>query len=96
MTREDVIKGLQKSAAYFRSSFDALYGTVACEKFRSWTDAIEQATVLLKAQEPMDAIVVPNGIDRSGGWWFQCPNCKMEIEPRDKYCRSCGQGVKWE
>ena len=52
MTREDVIKGLQESAAYFRSSFDAMYGTVACEKFRSWTDAIEQATVLLKAQVP--------------------------------------------
>lgn len=51
--REKVIKGLQESAAYFRSSFDAMYGTVACEKFRSWTDAIEQAIALLKAQEPI-------------------------------------------
>lgn len=50
----------------------------------------------LKTQDPMDSIVVPNGIDRSGGWWFQCPSCKMEIEPRDRYCRSCGQAVKWE
>lgn len=50
----------------------------------------------LKAKEPMNAIVVLNGIDRSGGWWYQCPNCKMEIEPRDKYCKNCGQGVKWD
>ena len=50
--REKVIRGLQESAAYFRSSFDAMYGTVACEKFRNWTDAIEQAIALLKALEP--------------------------------------------
>ena len=49
--RENIINGLQESAAYFRSSFDALYGTVACEKFRNWVDAIEQAIALLKAQE---------------------------------------------
>lgn len=48
--REKVIGSLQEAAAYFRSSFDAMYGTVACEKFREWTDAIEQALALLKAQ----------------------------------------------
>lgn len=51
---------------------------------------------MLKAQEPRDAVIVQNGIDGSGGWWFQCPNCMMEIEPRDRYCRSCGRAVKWE
>lgn len=50
--REKVVDGLQEAAAYFRSSFDAMYGTVACEKFRNWTDAIEQVIALLKAQEP--------------------------------------------
>lgn len=50
--REKVIEGLQDAAAYFRSSFDAMYGTIACETFRNWTDAIEQAIALLKAQEP--------------------------------------------
>lgn len=49
--REKVVDGLQEAAAYFRSSFDAMYGTVACEKFRNWTDAIEQVIALLKAQE---------------------------------------------
>lgn len=61
-------------------------------KYALHRDALE----LLKAQEPVDAIVVPNGIDRSGGWWYQCPSCKMEIKPRDRYCRNCGQAVKWE
>ena len=50
--QKQIITGLQEAAAYFRSSFDAMYGTVACEKFRNWTDAIEQALALLKAQEP--------------------------------------------
>ena len=58
---EKVIKGLQEAAAYFRSSFDAMYGTVAFEKFRSWTDAIEQALALLKAQEK--ATIEPKRID---------------------------------
>lgn len=51
--QKQIITGLQEAAAYFRSSFDAMYGTVACEKFRNWTDAIEQAIALLKAQEPI-------------------------------------------
>lgn len=52
MTRKEVYKGLEQADVYFRSSFDAMYGTFACEKFRSWTDAIEYAIALLKAQEP--------------------------------------------
>lgn len=58
--REKVIKGMQESAAYFRSSFDAMYGTVVCEMFRNWTDAIEQAIALLKAQEPRHRLEVHN------------------------------------
>ena len=57
---------------------------------------VNELLALLKAQEAAEPIVVPNDIYRSGGWWFQCPTCKMEIEPRDKYCKSCGQAVKWE
>lgn len=48
----NVIDNLQEAAAYFRSSFDAMYGTFACEKFMAWTNAIELAAALLKAQEP--------------------------------------------
>jgi len=46
---------------------------------------------LLKEQEA----VKPN---RSGGmrpgWW--CGACNYEIGQGDKYCKHCGQAVKWE
>lgn len=77
-----------EEAAYWRNEIHAM------EERIQWL--YDQLAPLLKAQEPVDAIVIPNGIDRSGGWWFQCPSCKMEIEPRGRYCKSCGQAVKWE
>lgn len=55
----------------------------------------EQAFNALKAQEPMNAIVVHNDISGCGSWWYQCQRCKMAIDPKDKFCRSCGQAVKW-
>lgn len=60
MTREEVYKELEQVDAYFRSSFDAMYGTVACEMFRNWTDAIEQAIALLKEQESRHRLEVHN------------------------------------
>lgn len=67
--REKVIEGLHEAAAYFRSSFDAMYGTVACEKFRSWTDAIEQALTLLKEQE--SRVLALDGIHRGMVVWLE-------------------------
>jgi len=48
---EKVIKGLGESAASFRESFNAMDGTLACEIFRSWAEAMEQAIALLKEQQ---------------------------------------------
>lgn len=80
MTREEVYKGLEQADAYFRSSFDAMYGTFACEKFRSWTDAIEHALALLKAQETQDD-------DADFMTHIICEICdyavKNEMEPND-------------
>ena len=98
--REKVINGLQESAAYFRSSFDAMYGTVACEKFRNWTDAIEQAIALMKVQEPVKPAV---DIDT-----WKCGNCGHTLEHQEllgdnvlfheqyNFCPECGRPVKWE
>ena len=61
-------------------------------RYKLLSDVIE----ILDSMKPLEAIIVFNGVDMSGGWWYQCPKCKMEIEPRDKYCKSCGQAVKWE
>ena len=73
MTREEVYKGLEQADAYFRSSFDAMYGTVACEKFRSWVDAIEHALALLKEQEPV----------------VRCSECKYAHMTYDGECKYC-------
>lgn len=53
------------------------------------------ANNLLKAQEP----VVPKlGGDAGpfGTHWYQCGVCSGQINPGDKYCRSCGRQVKWD
>lgn len=71
--REKVVDGLQEAAAYFRSSFDAMYGTVACEKFRGWTDAIEQAIVLLKAH-----VIQFNEIDDYEVLWLEIRDVESE------------------
>ena len=96
--RENIINGLQESAAYFRSSFDAMYGTYACEKFRSWTDAIEQAIALLKAQEALPAV---DAVPVAQGEWveepdrvnhYHCSNCGVVwgvMSKAMKYCPNC-------
>ena len=89
---EKVIKGLEckLNQSCAQCPYDEDFNCIGCDVL--FRDAI----ALLKAKEPVDVIVVHNGIDRSGGWWYQCPSCKMEVEPRDRYCKSCGQAVKWE
>jgi hypothetical protein len=104
MDREKVIKALEcctkKVCIYKDTEKECPYSELCDEyddSFEDCTTALSKdALALLKAQEPRDAVVVQNGIDGSGGWWFQCPNCMMEIEPRDRYCKSCGQAVKWD
>ena len=98
--QEKVIGSLQEAAAYFRSSFDAMYGTFACEKFREWTDAIEQAIALLKAQKPVEPVVDIHT--------WKCGNCGHTLEHQQllgdnvllheqyNYCPECGRAVKWE
>ena len=92
--REKIVKGLEACLPPHDPNCDICpYDSI---DLRCRAKLRDDIIALLKAQEPRDAVVVQNGIDRSGGWWFQCPICKMEVEPRDKYCKNCGQGVKWE
>ena len=27
-------------------------------------------------------------------WWYVCPVCHTAVDPKDKYCRECGQRLK--
>ena len=101
MTREEVYKELEQVDAYFRSSFDAMYGTVVCEKFRSWVDAIEHALALLKEQEPVEPIPTEDDDWICGA----CNNSVVGTEELDEggftpirfnYCPNCGRAVKWD
>lgn len=58
---------------------------------------IDDAISLLKEQEAVEPTV--SGAEEHDGlrsWWYQCGKCKMPIEHGDRFCRHCGQEVKWE
>ena len=50
---------------------------------------------LLKAQEPVEPTIGGDADGPCGNWWYQCGKCKEAIDYHDKYCRNCGQAVKW-
>ena len=60
-----------------------------------WTK--EMAEELLKEQE-----AIPPGTENDGNpgawasWWYVCGACGREIDFHDRFCRRCGQAVKWE
>lgn len=52
---------------------------------------------LLKAQEPVEPTIGRcEEWDGHDSWWYQCGKCQKPIDCDDKYCRTCGQAVKWE
>lgn len=60
-------------------------------------DALE----LLKAQEPilLENQHKPGGhfINANSPWISRCPQCGKKVEGRQtKFCKYCGQAVKWE
>ena len=56
----------------------------------------KMAMEALMAREPINAIVVNSDPSGAGSWWYACGKCNMPIDPVDKFCRHCGQAVKWE
>lgn len=50
--REKVIQDLMKACAYFKSSFDDMEGTLACDLMRNWAQSIEEAVSMLVVGTP--------------------------------------------
>lgn len=52
---------------------------------------------LLKEQR-----AIPPGKENDGNpgmwasWWYVCGACGREIDYHDRFCRHCGQAVKWD
>ena len=47
----------------------------------------------LKVQEPVKPKI---GGSADNCWWHTCGKCGEAIDYKDKYCRHCGQAVKWD
>lgn len=57
------------------------------------SDALE----LLKEQEPVKpSLLVSNGPDDVCSQWYLCGKCKKPIDHKDRFCKRCGQAVRWE
>ncbi len=83
-SREDVIKGLECCATSdLGNCKDCPYSGDSC------VDLCNDAAALLKAQEGVFPHMVDWGI-------YECPKCKTRVDKTYKYCKCCGQGVKWE
>lgn len=50
---------------------------------------------LLKEMEPIAPLICGSKDDVNGFWWYMCGKCKMPICPKERFCRRCGQAVKW-
>ena len=80
--RKKVIEGLEESVDYFN-------GRVSGIKMAGWMNATRNAITLLKAQEPIEPVVI-NG-------QYECGECRYELRmDADTYCPCCGRMVKWE
>lgn len=95
--KEKVKKGLQC----------IIDGTVRCERcgyaidkhghYSCQQECAKDAISLLKEQEAV-APTVSSAEEHDGlvSWWYQCGKCKMPIDYGDRFCRYCGQAVKWD
>lgn len=99
--REKVIKGLECCNGYCDDEtgcpyFDELEPFDCQEQLRA--DAI----TLLKAREPKLVTNIHkehnNVLNPNVPWIGKCPKCGKKIEGRNltRFCKFCGQAVKWE
>lgn len=102
--KEKVIKGLQihadgngylcqfcleEGCPYVESSI--IFGKRNCDIEQMCHDAL----VLLKEREPVEPIRGEDMDSSSACWWFVCPSCRIAIDYQDRFCRHCGQALKW-
>lgn len=108
--REKVIKGLEKLREYVDSEVHPILSPDNWGIYSELRDLIDEtendALALLKAQEPVEPVVDKNTstgeCEDPWGRLFFCGACGKRINEKydpdedDKYCKHCGQAVKWE
>ena len=102
--REKVISGLE----YIKEliTFDIFTGEEIepenlNEANKKMYDAFVGAIALLKEQEPilLENQHKPYGISTNANspWISRCPRCDKKVEGKQtRFCKYCGQAVKWE
>ena len=97
--REKVIKGLECCILgnKHEPDCDVCPYSAGCNDTCDTMDEIHgDALALLKAQELVEPTIGGDADGPCRTWWYQCGKCKEAIDYHDKYCRNCGQAVKWE
>lgn len=84
--RERVLEELALALEWC-SEDDNPRGSVAVKIF-----AVRNALELLKEQEPVHV----KKREFAHMWFWCCGSCGVAITEGDKFCRMCGQAVKWE
>ena len=96
--RKKVIKRLEEISDYFFSVYHHSKSREEINKAKYRCDAVEDAIVLLKDQEPKQAIGIADSIE--GMEVGYCPSCDRAIVNKKidetKFCKFCGQAVKWK
>ena len=95
MDNQTICDSLSWMLMYASIEAEELNGTVFGKKLDNVRHACEEAIKIVKAQEPTKPKL---GGDAGpfGTQWYQCGACSGQIDPGDKYCRTCGRAVKWE
>jgi len=97
MTRDEIISGLEAVVRDVRKEPDEkmLGVCITADEAEEIVKLLKEK--LLKEQEPIAPSVCgykePDG---HGCWWYLCGRCKKPIDHKDRFCKRCGQAVKWD
>ena len=61
-------------------------------RFFAASEVIGKAIKEMKKQVPQEMELEGGG----SSWWYVCPECHGAIDRADRFCKHCGQAVKWE
>jgi len=57
----------------------------------------EEILAMLKEHEPIaPSVCGSKEPDGHGCWRYLCGKCKKPIDYKDRFCKRCGQAVKWD
>ena len=98
---EKVIKGLERCTGEVDCDRETHHNYCPYWNNGCFEYLIRDALSLLKAQEPvlLENQHKPGGhfINANSPWISRCPKCGKKIEGKQtRFCKYCGQAVKWE